>query len=284
LALRSRLPNEVEWAIFEMIPYSKPGNLIPFDQIPDLLTEILYQGFTALRIFRICEKAGNDFEYELELVKLLSHEAGPNAATITKDKDDHGWAHRELAKRKRMLSSVLLILHNCSFSFPNAKRFSTDPRFFAFLAETIKLAKNAFFMECHRYVLVIIENIAVQTNLFNMQPLFQYVVSFHNSPDLFFLGSCYATLAKSMIMPNELDAPSMLQGPVLDTALSLLLVRDDKTLMIVTEFWSQFIDFVLKSQTDFPLKLETLVSNLLTVCMARSFRVQDKDMYDIGAW
>jgi hypothetical protein len=231
LALKSNLPNEIDWAFNKLIKLSYQHNFyvgyIP--SLPETLLEHAAPFFDQLHLNT------SPTNFETTLVPGVDLFQMPRMSEM---------AFFNIKESAILLERVLQVLHvirNMSFMNENAIAFSRDHKLLTVLAKALALPYATYYIEVQQYALDIFENIARLLVLRGPSDFYLACLKkmiFDNDRTLI-LG---ALRSLSRLLQNELNEKTLLQidTPILQRIMQLLLVPDEEMVMIAMDFFYLF--------------------------------------------
>jgi hypothetical protein len=260
LALQSMIPNEVEWALKELVTISLNAENVRLDKLPMLMDSLVAIGIKNLEDLKFQDAVGND---TLRIhVKMLGL---------------HGEKYMQVMDS---LAKVVLIMRNLSFNPFNLRHMLKIKPLLAVLLEAFD---NPLIQEeLHKDVLEIIDSIAIYYKDVDNPRLFKFIYSYADSNDLYLSLLSYQILTKISFDTFNSQLITTLPTPVILHALNLLLLQSSKT-SIVLNFLSFYMETVTKCQVDFPIKPQVFIKRILSVSCMYAKSSENKTIQDPNA-
>ncbi|KAJ3273579.1 AT-rich interactive domain-containing protein 2 [Terramyces sp. JEL0728] len=227
LALKSNLPNEVDWAFNKLVKLSFQLHFyvgfIP--GLPETLIDHTLPFFDHLILNT------SPYNFETTLNPETDNSTVPEMAEITV------FNVQESAELLERVLQALHVIRNMSFMNENAQAFSRDHRLLTILAKSLALPPDSSYNEVQQYALDIFENMAKLIQLrgpsdFYLACLKKMIFGSDRSRIL----GALRCLIKLLSFDSNEKVVIQIDTPVIQRLIQLLLVKDEEIVMNVMEF------------------------------------------------
>ncbi|KAJ3371218.1 Chromatin structure-remodeling complex protein rsc9 [Kappamyces sp. JEL0680] len=268
LALKSHLPNEIDWAFNKLIKLSFLHHFFVgyLPGLSDALLDHAKPFFDALKL------STNPKDFETRLLNPAADNTLPTLSHITLFQSKEG------ALQLERVLQVLHIIRNMTFMHENAGAFSKDIRLLTMLAKAMTLAPSSYYMEVTQHALDIFENLAHHILLRGPADFFLAALKRHvyDTDRARIITSVKCLSRLTMVEKNE-RVMSSIDTALLQRMLQLLLVPDEEIVVVVLDYLYLFTN----GSVDSGLRLATSVRfNILSYLFKFvHWRGQGQDVY-----